>query len=338
MIMVKRSHALLLFLILTYSTLGNAGIISRNITLDLIEEIESYRSDLLDLPERLFDLEEKIDGIVNDSDLRRKLEELRGNTLALPGEFFSVELQVKRILKHMIKPNCKVWHLGMNLNPSDGHIMDYTTGWSTGEDIGSDKEALKKDYLDSQVWTKPADFIAIVRHQEGIVELVKVFRFQQVGLSLLQRFQQMNPGRITVSSGGPIQISVAENAENLSDDPIFSVGGDLAFNWVYDDNGNRVVLTGGYLAEAHVSDDATHGLGNHFACDCKVNSQDYPVWRHEISNIQSGTQIQQGTDHGAGSHFVSGPVYGNYAIYVSGDATSFPEPGFVLEREIKICI
>ena len=22
------------------------------------------------------------------------------------------------------------WHLAMNLNPSDGHIMDYTVGWA----------------------------------------------------------------------------------------------------------------------------------------------------------------------------------------------------------------
>ena len=25
----------------------------------------------------------------------------------------------------------------MNLNPSDGHIMDYATGWDDGYDIGS---------------------------------------------------------------------------------------------------------------------------------------------------------------------------------------------------------
>lgn len=29
------------------------------------------------------------------------------------------------------------WHLGMNLNPADGHIMSYETGWHTGESIGS---------------------------------------------------------------------------------------------------------------------------------------------------------------------------------------------------------
>ena len=35
----------------------------------------------------------------------------------------------------------------MNLNPSDGHIMDYTTGWDDGADIGNADTALTKDYL-----------------------------------------------------------------------------------------------------------------------------------------------------------------------------------------------
>ena len=29
------------------------------------------------------------------------------------------------------------WHLPMNLNPSDGHLMDYTTGWAEDVFIGS---------------------------------------------------------------------------------------------------------------------------------------------------------------------------------------------------------
>ena len=60
----------------------------------------------------------------------------------------------------------------------------------------------------------------------------------------------MNPGRIVVTEGGPIQETVSDGATNLEDDPIFSVGGDLAFNWVYGDNGVRVVLTGRYLSDS----------------------------------------------------------------------------------------
>ena len=53
----------------------------------------------------------------------------------------------------------------MNLNPSDGHIMDYTTGWDDGYDIGNANTAFTKDYLSKIVWAMPVNFIGIVRHQ-----------------------------------------------------------------------------------------------------------------------------------------------------------------------------
>ena len=53
----------------------------------------------------------------------------------------------------------------MNLNPSDRHIMDYTTGWDDDYDIGSADTAVTKDYLNKTVWNKPVNFIAIIRHQ-----------------------------------------------------------------------------------------------------------------------------------------------------------------------------
>ena len=58
-----------------------------------------------------------------------------------------------------------IWHLGMNLNPSDGHIMDYTTEWDDGYDIGDANTAYTKDYLSKNVWAMPVNFIGIVRHQ-----------------------------------------------------------------------------------------------------------------------------------------------------------------------------
>ena len=58
------------------------------------------------------------------------------------------------------------WYLGMNLNPDDDHIMDYTTGWDDDDNIGDTNSALIKDYLSQEVWNMPANRIAIVRHQE----------------------------------------------------------------------------------------------------------------------------------------------------------------------------
>ena len=291
------------------------------------------------------------------------------------------------------KENSGTWHLGMNINPAEGHIFGYTVGWSTGVDIGSSDEALTKDYLSANVWVKPANYIAIVRHQEGVVDAVKVFKFKTSADSLLTRFglSNMNPGRQIVTSGGPIQQSVSATAENLADDPIFSVGGDLAFNWAYSDNGCRIALTGlqlgvqrqrlqnctywpstgrtattaaelhllafnwaysdngcrialtgGHLSAADVNDDNTHGLGNNFACNPLTNTPHGADWPHDISNIQdcplaTCTEVRlQGTDHGPGPHLKSGPVYGNYAIYVPWGSESFPEPGASLSTEIEM--
>ncbi|KAL5257290.1 hypothetical protein ACHWQZ_G012274 [Mnemiopsis leidyi] len=136
--------------------------------------------------------------------------------------------------------------------------------------------------------------------------------------------------------------SVSETDGNLIDDPIFSVGGDLAFNWAYSDNGCRIALTGGYLSDATVNDDNTHGLGNDFSCNPLTNMSPSDYWRHDISNIQdcplqTCTDVRvQGTDHGNGPHLKSGPVYGNYAIYVSRCAEEFPQPGSRLQPEIHL--
>ena len=54
----------------------------------------------------------------------------------------------------------------------------------------------------------------------------------------------MSPGREIATEGGPIQESVSDTARHMSDDPVFSVSGDLAFNWGYGNNGVRIVLTG----------------------------------------------------------------------------------------------
>ena len=47
----------------------------------------------------------------------------------------------------------------MNLNPRDGHIMDFTTGWDDGDDIGNTDTALTKDYLNKDVWNMPVNYV-----------------------------------------------------------------------------------------------------------------------------------------------------------------------------------
>ena len=62
----------------------------------------------------------------------------------------------------------------MNLNPSDGHIMGYVTGWDNGLDIGSVNTSFTKDYLSKIVWDKQVNNIAIVRHQKVCVALLSL--------------------------------------------------------------------------------------------------------------------------------------------------------------------
>lgn len=202
--------------------------------------------------------------------------------------------------------------------------------------IGTDTEAFSKDYLNKDVWNMPVDFIAIVRHQDGVADAVKVFQFKQASRSMLERFQDMDPWR-RIETEEPLYESIGVSADNLEDDPIFSVGGGLAFNWRYSDNGCRIAMAGGFLSDENANDDNTHGLGNDFSITASQESS--YVWDHEISNIQDCALgvctrvMMQGTDHGAGSHLISGPVYGYYAIYVTADDPGIPQirPGIQLE-------
>ena len=136
----------------------------------------------------------------------------------------------------------------------------------------------------------------------------------------------MDPGRQVVTEGGPIQESIADHALNIDDDPIFAVGGDLAFNWIYFNNGNRITLTGGHLSEADSNDDNTRGIGNTFKGNVKEGIRTHIDWISDVTRA-AGTSNRkvQGTDHG--SQLQGGPAYGNYAIFVSTSGGQFPQTG-----------
>ena len=75
-------------------------------------------------------------------------------------------------------------------------------------------------------------------------------QFIDGGIPLFNRFNNSNNRtfyRSIVTEGGPIQEDIALDAPYMDDDPIFSVGGDLAFNWGYsNNNGVWIVLTGAH--------------------------------------------------------------------------------------------
>ena len=127
----------------------------------------------------------------------------------------------------------------------------------------------------------------------------------------------------------------------MEDDPIFSVEGDLVFNWGYSYSGVRVALTGGHLSDVDSDDQNTHGLGGHIVCDPRTGVSHNDDYRYEIDIICPGSVCfkVQGTDHGGTPRYRSNrvPAYGNYAIYVSSDASTFPTPGNQLQLEINQC-
>ena len=134
-----------------------------------------------------------------------------------------------------------------------------------------------------------------------------------------------------VTGGGPIQNFTIPNITNADDDPIFSVSGDIALNWWHGDNGVRIALTGGYLSAQNYHDENTHGLGINLWLDKENRAEELnPDYKIEISNIQDCPQPYcpfskrkvQGKSHGP--FFNSGPVYGNYAVYVSNSKNNFP--------------
>ena len=247
-----------------------------------------------------------------------------------------VALAAGRTVERTESIESQSWYLAMNLNPEDGHMMDYVTGWTEDKFIGTYADALTKDYLNRVIWRHPVNYMTLVRHQGGEVDAVKVFRLKEKGRSLLSMFRNVDPGREVVTEGGPLQESVGANAHNLNDDPIFSVGGDVGFNWNNDDNGHRLVMTGGFIASATENSDKTRGFGNDFWCNPKTEvSVGEQNLAHEISNQDRSAGYWQGSDNGSG-YARGGPVYGNYAIYVSEDADSFPAPGYKLGLKVVV--
>lgn len=68
----------------------------------------------------------------------------------------------------------------MNLNPADGHIMEYTVGWADGLDIGSVERAFIADYINKEVWNMSVNRIAIVRHSRVWTPLFSLFFCQRI--------------------------------------------------------------------------------------------------------------------------------------------------------------
>ena len=127
----------------------------------VLDEVRSILENIEKTPDKIFEIELALAEMeVKDEDLLGSTADLakkvKGQLIDFPPtmykDLFDLELQLSRLFaddesKEDEEESCGVWHLGMNLNPSNGHIMGYDGGWADDDDIGSESTALLQDYL-----------------------------------------------------------------------------------------------------------------------------------------------------------------------------------------------
>ena len=101
------------------------------------------------------------------------------------------------------------WKLAMNLNPKDGGIHHYCNKWDESMSEGAHNSALKFDFIDKDIRLLPVNYIAKVLHQDDIPEAIKIWKFKESNISLLQRFK--NTASRTVTEGGDLLTVLPRN-------------------------------------------------------------------------------------------------------------------------------
>ena len=235
----------------------------------------------------------------------------------------------------------------MNINPSDGHNLGYGSPlWGNTKSIGSEDKAFSKDFKSQAAWEEDANYIAIARHQNGICDAVKVWKFKKHG-SMYSKLKNTNPGRFIATTGGTVYSSIPVSLANKATDPIFGSTGDLAFNWWYSNNGARIAVDGVgkngnpgvRLSCSNCNTDDVHGLGNEFGANTQ-SGKGSGQWWHDVANLgpdcHGGSCVVQGTDHG--TSLKNGKVFGQYAIYVvtSDSLPKFPCQGRRLDTQVPV--
>jgi len=224
------------------------------------------------------------------------------------------------------------WKLAYNIHPSDGHSFGYRAGaWEDDSDVGSDSTAFVKDYKSYDATQQEANYIAVVRHQNGVCEAARVWKFLESGKTLHQYLDSQVTTRLIATHDTYTFSYVSPGMSNKEKDPFFAVDGGIAFNWQYSDNGVRIANSefycGSGLPDANRNSDDYWGLGNDFCTTPSLCWSDVTMTR--CSKWQS-----QGTDHGTHSYIKGGDVLGQYAVYVSDEDGAFPCEGIELQTSM----
>jgi len=220
------------------------------------------------------------------------------------------------------------WKLALNINPDDGHNFGYgASAWDDENDVGNSTTAFTADYKSYDVALETANFIAIVRHQDGVCDAARVWEFLAVGKTLHEYTNIKKTSRL-VATNNSTYTYLSPNMANKDMDPIFAVDGALVFNWWHVNDGVRIANSNAHcrdeLPASNVNTNAFFGLGNDVgAPNAKAGAGGPNHWSDVGGNDCSASHQYraQGTDHG--THVSDGEVYGQYAVYVSEDAKTF---------------
>jgi len=236
------------------------------------------------------------------------------------------------------------WNLAFNIHGSDGHNFGYgADDWDNNKDVGTANNAFKADYKKYDVTTKIANFIAIVRHQNGVCEAARVWKFLSAGKTLQNYLDTDSTSRLMATKDTHIYSYISPTMKYKDQDPIFSVSGGLVFNWWYSINGVRIGNSKTYylkgLPGKVTNDDSYHGIGNEFGAATE-KGKGSTEWWHEVGVRQGrcwGDRCKvQGTDHGTRWGKSCCTLYGQYAIFTSDVAKTFPCKDVHLQLSVSL--
>jgi len=229
------------------------------------------------------------------------------------------------------------WKLAFNIHGADGHNFGYAArDWQDNSDVGTPAKAFSADYKSYDVTLETANFIAIVRHQNGVCDAARVWEFREVGKTLQSYLDFDKTSRKIATYDHHTYNYISPTMVAQEQDPIFNVKGALVFNWWYEDNFVRIGNSNNYCGDSGLpgegdqSDNNFHGLGNDFAVGKDGISAGWAWSDLGVQNCNIGWNVRiQGSDHGSSGK--DGTVYGQYAIYVSDQAKEFPCENFDLQ-------
>jgi len=230
------------------------------------------------------------------------------------------------------------WKLAFNINPADGHSFGYgVKAWEDDSNVGTDENAFSADYKNYNATLETANFIAIVRHQNGTCEAARVWKFLKSGKTLRDYLDISQTSRYIATQDPHSYSYISPTLKNKDKDPIFSVEGALVFNWWHADNGVRIgnskTHCSSELPGESANTDKFFGIGNDIAGDTRNGGGGVHGFDIGIQDCRAATANRaQGTDHG--DSYKDGPVLGQYAIIVSDKEGKFSCDGVELRDSL----